>query len=107
MRNFGPTAPDGHNGNGRHPTRLEGVENLTLVEAAQLIERLQNRAAHERELEALRTARDALLIIVSEGCTTLAERLHPDAEPAPDPEPVRPLAGGSTASFRAVFSPHR
>jgi hypothetical protein len=85
----------------------QGVEKLTLVEAAQFIERLQGRAAHERELEALRIARDALLIIVSEGFTTLAERLQPDAERAQAPEAARPMPGGSTTSLRAAFSPHR
>jgi hypothetical protein len=51
---------------------------MTLIEAAQLMERLQGRAAHTGELEALRIARDALLTIVSEGFVTLRERLKAD-----------------------------
>ena len=107
MRNLEPTTSESHNGNGHRSTSLRDVKTLTLIEAAQLIERLQSRAAHERELEALRVARDALLIIVSEGCTTLAERLKPQSEPIHEPEPAGPRAGRSTPSFQAAFSPHR
>ena len=69
---------------------------MTLVEAAQFIERLQGRAAHERELEALRIARDALLVIVSEGFSTLEDRLRSGRQAFPEP-----------ASVRAALSPHR
>jgi hypothetical protein len=48
---------------------------MTLMEAAFLVERLQGRAAHPGEVEALKMARDALLTIVAEGYRTLAERL--------------------------------
>jgi len=48
---------------------------MNLIDAAQLIERLQMRAAHEGELKALKIARDALLTIVSEGFSTLDDRL--------------------------------
>jgi hypothetical protein len=107
MRILEPTTPEDHNGNGRPPRGPRDVKVLTLIEAAQLIERLQSRAAHERELEALRIARDALLVIVSEGCTTLAERLKQQSEPAHEQEPPGRLAGGASPSFRAAFSPHR
>ena len=112
-------SPQNGNGNGQAhgqtPAAHPSVEKLTLVEAAQVIERLERRAAHERELEALRIARDAVLVIVSEGFTTLGDRLRTDflsvrgalPEPALEPEPVRGLPGGSTASCRAAFSPHR
>jgi len=115
------------NGNGHEPGNGHGhggspgaaspqsVGKLTLVEAAQIIERLEGRAAHERELEALRIARDALLVIVSEGFSTLGDRLRADVQPAhahvhaPVSEPVREsgrepepvaaaLSGGPTAS---------
>ena len=49
---------------------------MNLVDAAQTVERLQLRAAHEGELTALKIARDALLIIVSEGFMTLDARLR-------------------------------
>lgn len=55
---------------------------MTLVEAAELMERLQRRAAHQGEIEALRIARDALLVILSEGYTTLGERLRRDTQPS-------------------------
>jgi hypothetical protein len=48
---------------------------MELMEAALLVERLQGRAAHAREVEALQMARDALLTIVAEGYVTLADRL--------------------------------
>ena len=48
---------------------------MNLVEAAEIIERLQGRAAHQRERDALKIARDAILTIVSEGFTTLDDRL--------------------------------
>jgi hypothetical protein len=54
----------------------EGNETMTLMEAAELVERMQSRAAHIREYEALRIARDALLTIVSEGFLTLPDRLN-------------------------------
>ena len=66
------------NGNGQRPVNGESVGKMTLIEAAQLMERLQGRAAHTGELEALRIARDALLTIVSEGFVTLKERLKSD-----------------------------
>jgi hypothetical protein len=50
---------------------------MTLMEAALQMERLQGRAAHSGEVEALKIARDALLTIVSEGYLTLGDRLHP------------------------------
>ena len=48
---------------------------MTLMEAALLVERLQGRAAHAGEVEALKLARDALLTFVAEGYSTLADRL--------------------------------
>ena len=48
---------------------------MRLIEAASVVERLQSRAAHAGEVEALRIARDALLTIVAEGYVTLADRL--------------------------------
>ena len=48
---------------------------MRLIEAALLVERLQSRAAHASEVEALKIARDALLTIVAEGYVTLADRL--------------------------------
>lgn len=48
---------------------------MKLMEAAYVVERLQSRAAHAGEVEALKIARDALLTIVAEGYVTLAERL--------------------------------
>ena len=48
---------------------------MTLMDAALLVERLQGRAAHAGEVEALKMARDALLTIVAEGYSTLADRL--------------------------------
>ena len=48
---------------------------MRLMDAALLVERLQARAAHPGEVEALKMARDALLTIVAEGYITLAERL--------------------------------
>jgi hypothetical protein len=55
---------------------------MNLIDAAQIVERLQLRAAHEGELRALKIARDALLTIVSEGFSTLDDRLKklPDTE---------------------------
>ena len=51
-------------------------------EAAFLVERLQARAAHAGEVEALKLARDALLTIVAEGYQTLGDRLRrPVGEP--------------------------
>ena len=58
---------------GANGTRLNGRMNL--MEAALVVERLQARAAHAGEVEALKIARDALLTIVAEGYTTLADRL--------------------------------
>ena len=54
-----------------------GNGEMTLIEAAEIIERLQRRAAHQGEIEALQMARNALLTILSEGFTTLRDRLHP------------------------------
>jgi hypothetical protein len=48
---------------------------MTLLEAARLMERLEGRAAHAGEVEALKMARDALLTILAEGYVTLADRL--------------------------------
>lgn len=59
--------------NGVNGSKVNG--NMKLTEAALLIERLQARAAHAGEVEALRMARNALLTIVAEGYTTLADRL--------------------------------
>jgi hypothetical protein len=58
---------------GTNGTKLNGRMNL--MEAALVVERLQARAAHAGEVEALKIARDALLTIVGEGYTTLADRL--------------------------------
>ena len=49
---------------------------MTLMDAAFLVERLQRRAAHAGEVEALRIARDAILTIVAEGYQTLGDRLR-------------------------------
>ena len=49
---------------------------MKLMEAALLVERLQSRAAHAGEVEALKIARDALLTIVAEGYATLEDRLE-------------------------------
>ena len=49
---------------------------MKLMDAALLVERLQSRAAHAGEVEALRIARNALLTIVAEGYTTLEDRLR-------------------------------
>ena len=48
---------------------------MTLMDAAFLVERLQRRAAHAGEVEALKIARDAILTIVAEGYQTLGDRL--------------------------------
>lgn len=60
---------------GSNETKTNGK--MTLMDAALLVERLQGRAAHFGEIEALRIARDALLTIVSEGYLSLADRLQP------------------------------
>ena len=62
----------GTNGNG-NGTKPNG--HMKLMDAAVVVERLQSRAAHAGEIEALRIARDALLTIVAEGYTTLSDRL--------------------------------
>lgn len=49
---------------------------MTLIEAAEFMERLQRRAAHQGEVQALQVARDALLILASEGHATLGDRLN-------------------------------
>lgn len=49
---------------------------MTLMDAAFLVERLQRRAAHAGEVEALMIARDAILTIVAEGYQTLGDRLR-------------------------------
>jgi hypothetical protein len=80
-----PEMTDGHTGtNGAHGTSgangtgcVRPYGRMTLMEAAFLVERLQGRAAHAGEVEALRIARDALLTIVAEGYCTLGERLRP------------------------------
>ncbi len=59
---------------------------MTLVEAAELVERLQRRAAVPEEFEALQQARDALLVIVSEGFASLTDR-HDAARGGP-PAPL-------------------
>lgn len=48
---------------------------MRLMDAAFVVERMQSRAAHAGEVEALKIARDALLTIVAEGYVTLADRL--------------------------------
>ena len=58
---------------GLNGTTLNGK--MTLIDAALLMERLQARAAHPGEIEALQMARNALLTLVAEGYLTLAERL--------------------------------
>ena len=71
-------AANGTNGanqaDGLHETKPNG--RMTLMEAAFTVERLQRRAAHGGELEALKIARDALLTIVAEGYQTLGDRLR-------------------------------
>ena len=69
---------------GANGTRLNGRMNL--MEAALMVERLQARAAHAGEVEALKIARDALLTIVAEGYTTLADRLGEGQTEAQRPE---------------------
>ena len=59
---------------------------MRLIEAAFLVERLQSRAAHAGEVEALKIARDALLTIVAEGYVTLADRLGERTNGASRPE---------------------
>jgi hypothetical protein len=59
---------------------------MRLIEAAFLVERLQSRAAHAGEVEALKIARDALLTIVAEGYVTLADRLGERTNGATRPE---------------------
>ena len=59
---------------------------MRLIEAAFLVERLQSRAAHAGEVEALKIARDALLTIVAEGYVTLADRLGERTNGARRPE---------------------
>ena len=90
--------PDSGNGNGsgggQRPVNGESVGKMTLIEAAQLMERLQGRAAHTGELEALKIARDALLTIVSEGFVTLKERLKADGVPIRPPEDRSPSQAG-------------
>lgn len=72
----GASGTNGANGtNGTCCVRPYGK--MTLMEAAFLVERLQGRAAHAGEIEALKIARDALLTIVAEGYCTLGERLRP------------------------------
>jgi hypothetical protein len=63
---------------------------MTLMEAARLMERLQGRAAHSGELEALRIARDALLTLIGDGYCTLADRLGArNGRHAPSPGKTR------------------
>jgi hypothetical protein len=81
---------------------------MTLVEAAELVERIQRRAAVPRELEALQQARDALLVIVSEGFLSLTDR-HAALKGQPAPEPwtrgqVRPPAEGASAAGAGVVA---
>jgi hypothetical protein len=59
--------------NGTNGSKPNGK--MKLMDAALVVERLQARAAHAGELEALKLARDALLTIVAEGYLTLADRL--------------------------------
>ena len=62
----------------RTPVETNGSKpngRMKLMDAALLVERLQSRAAHAGEVEALKIARDALLTIVAEGYTTLEDRL--------------------------------
>ena len=59
---------------------------MRLIEAAFLVERLQSRAAHAGEVEALKIARDALLTIVAEGYATLEDRLGERINGARRPE---------------------
>ena len=58
---------------GPNGTKPDG--RMTLMDAALLMERLQARAAHPAEVEALQMARNALLTLVSEGYLTLNDRL--------------------------------
>jgi len=70
--------------NGGNGSALNGT--MKLMEAALLMERLQARAAHAGEVEALKIARDALLTIVAEGYATLADRLGDGHNGAHRPE---------------------
>jgi len=73
----------------RMPVGSNGAEpsgKMKLMDAALLVERLQGRAAHPGEVEALKIARDALLTIVAEGYTTLADRLSEHHDEAPRAE---------------------
>ena len=49
---------------------------MNLIDAAQAMERLHNQSVLEPERQALWTARNALLVIVSEGFDTLDARLR-------------------------------
>jgi hypothetical protein len=64
--------------NGTNGSKLSGK--MKLMDAALVMERMQARAAHAGEVEALRVARDALLTIVAEGYLTLADRLGEGAD---------------------------
>jgi len=75
--NGGNGASGADGGSGTNGTTPYGK--MTLMEAAFLVERLQARAAHAGEVEALKIARDALLTIVAEGYCTLGDRLRPPA----------------------------
>ena len=69
----------------RMPVRTNGSKpngKMNWMDAALLVERLQSRAAHAGEVEALKIARDALLTFVGEGYTTLADRLGDGANGA-------------------------
>jgi hypothetical protein len=101
MASIRPETPHAGNGNGNRPgfSVNGGVGKMTLVEAAWLVERLQSRAAHAGELEALRIARDALLTIVSEGFVTLGDRLRADGCPV---QPREASAESGTAAAEPV-----
>ena len=66
---------------------------MSLMEAACLMERLQGRAAHAGEVEALRIARDALLTLIGDGFSTLSDCLAAKA--------ARPAARAAHLAVRA------
>jgi len=88
MRNLRAERPEDGNENGHQGNGHRRVGKMTLLEAAETVERLQGRAAHAAELEALQIARDALLTIVSEGFLTLKDRMRTDGVAVPGaPQP--------------------
>ena len=72
----GTNGTSGTNGTNGSVMLSSSSGKMTLMEAAYVVERLQRRAAHAGEVEALKIARDAVLTIVAEGYQTLGDRLR-------------------------------